>query len=79
MLFSRTLFSLLPLVSGLPAEQKLLQEDSLSPFHADFDKYVLQVLEHFHVPGLSVAVIDGNRTWAKVRYIYSLTCTSLSC
>ena len=79
MLFWKSLFVLLPSVVGVPAEQKPLQEESLSPLTAEFDDFVHHVLQHYHVPGLSVAVINGNtnQTWSKVGAPFSVRAKSI--
>ncbi|KAL1641815.1 hypothetical protein SLS58_005857 [Diplodia intermedia] len=35
------------------------------PFDEEFDRMVKETLEHWHVPGLSVAVVHGDTTFAK--------------
>ena len=37
-----------------------------SPFTPDFDKLVVDTLDHWHTPGISIAVIDGDKTFSKV-------------
>ena len=45
------------------------------PFSPVFDKFVATTIKHFHIPGLSMAVINGNETCAKVSLPSSLkTC-----
>ncbi|MCJ1262605.1 hypothetical protein MMC22_002475 [Lobaria immixta] len=39
--------------------------DSRNPFSPELDALIEETLDHFHVPGLSIAVIDGNETFAK--------------
>lgn len=46
--------------------QEPLLESSSNPLSPQFDTLVQQTLDHFHVPGLSIAVVDGNDTFAKV-------------
>ena len=46
--------------------QKPMISDVSTPFSSKFDALVERTLRHFHVPGLSIAVIDGNETYAKV-------------
>ena len=36
-----------------------------SPFTTDFDEFVADTLDHWHVPGLSIAVLDGDKTFSK--------------
>ncbi len=37
-----------------------------SPFTKDFDALVKELLEEWHVPGIAIAVVDGDETWSKV-------------
>lgn len=46
--------------------QKPLTDSPSSPFDAEFDKLVQDSLKHLHLPGLSIAIVDGNQTHAKV-------------
>jgi CubicO group peptidase (beta-lactamase class C family) len=43
------------------------EQDSNGPLDARFDKLVTDTLQRWNVPGLSIAVVDGEKTWAKVR------------
>lgn len=36
------------------------------PLDQNFEKLVYDTSELWHVPGVSVAVVDGKHTWAKV-------------
>lgn len=38
-----------------------------SPFTKDYEKLVLETLKEWRVPGLSIAVVDGEHIWAEVR------------
>ena len=38
-----------------------------SPLNDDFRKLVDETLEKWHIQGVSVAVVDGDETWAEVR------------
>lgn len=52
------------------ADQKPLTEGKApasNPFTESFGKYVQEQLEYWKVPGLSIAVVDGNETFAEVR------------
>ena len=49
-----------------PQEQKSLHEKDRTPFSSDFDKYVKRLMHNWHVPGLAIAVVDGNVTYSKV-------------
>ena len=48
--------------SGAPADGH-----NASPFTKDFDTLVEELLEEWHVPGIAIAVVDGDETWTKVR------------
>jgi CubicO group peptidase (beta-lactamase class C family) len=37
------------------------------PLDKKFEKLVKETLEVWHVPGVSVAVVDGDKTYAQVR------------
>ena len=39
--------------------------ESKSPWTDEFNKFVHQTLDYWHVPGLSIAVVDGNETYSK--------------
>lgn len=43
-----------------------LSRPDTSPFNANFDTLVAETLAHWHTPGISVAVIDGDQTFSKV-------------
>lgn len=40
------------------------------PFDEEFDRMVEETLQHWHVPGLSVAVVHGDDTFAKVSTMF---------
>ena len=42
-----------------------------SPFSYSFDELVSHNLDYWHVPGISIAVVDGNETYSKVCTIFS--------
>jgi CubicO group peptidase (beta-lactamase class C family) len=37
-----------------------------SPWSAEFDRLVQDLLQTWHVPGLAIAVVDGASTFSKV-------------
>ena len=41
-----------------------------SPFSHSFDELVSHNLDHWRVPGISVAVVDGNETYGKVCFSF---------
>jgi CubicO group peptidase (beta-lactamase class C family) len=45
---------------------ELAHKDARTPFDETFDAFVEKLLQEWHVPGMSVAVIDGDQTFAKV-------------
>ena len=45
---------------------KTYSDDESGPLNEDFAKLVNKTLDLWHVPGLSIAVVDGEKTWSKV-------------
>ena len=45
-----------------------LGEGLASPISPSFDDFVLDNLDYWHVPGLSIAVVDGDEIFSKVCY-----------
>lgn len=43
-----------------------LQSRKTSPLNEDFEKLVHETLSKWHIQGVSVAVVDGDETWAEV-------------
>lgn len=56
-------FSLLGCVS---CQQVVLTSNS-NPLDDVFEDLVNETMSFWHVPGMSIAVIDGNDTWAEVK------------
>ena len=53
-----------------PGEQKPLgggEAASDNPFNPEFDQFVADLLERWHVPGVAIAVVDGEETYTKVQ------------
>lgn len=44
----------------------LVQLDEDGPLDRKFGMLVKETLDFWHVPGVSIAVVDGDYTWAKV-------------
>ncbi len=38
-----------------------------NPFNREFDQFVADLLERWHVPGVAIAVVDGEKTYTKVQ------------
>jgi hypothetical protein len=70
-------WALLLLGSTALAAQKVLSVSKHNPLDADFELFAIQTLQEWHVPGLAIAIIDGNDTWAAVSHRYDLPCGSL--
>lgn len=53
---------------GLPSQQQPIQSlrQTINPFDPTFDSYVEDLLQKCHVPGMSIAIIDGGRITSKV-------------
>jgi hypothetical protein len=49
-----------------------VQHKDVGPLDRNFEKLVNETLELWHVPGVSVAVIDGENTWTKVSPFFEL-------
>lgn len=62
-------FCILLLCSGSATTQMPIGEQNPSPLTDDFNDFVLQILDHWHVPGFSIAVVNGNETFSKVPYL----------
>lgn len=45
---------------------RTLTAEPTDPFTPDFDTLVEGLLQEFHVPGLSIAVVHGDETFTKV-------------
>lgn len=43
-----------------------VRNDTQTPLDETFDAFARELLEEWHVPGMSVAVIDGDQIFAKV-------------
>jgi len=43
-------------------------EKEKGPFDKDFERLANQTLERWKCPGLSIAVVDGDDTWAAVSF-----------
>ena len=66
---------LLQAVTALRPQQRLFKDDVVkdgglrgrgNPLDAGFEELVMRNLEHFNVPGVAVAVVDGGETFAEV-------------
>jgi hypothetical protein len=65
------LLQLIPPTFGAE-QQHVLKDKPTSPLDDKFAKLVNETLHFWHVPGISIAVVDGENTWAEVSS-YSLT------
>ena len=50
----------------LPQRPLKTHVETNSFFDADFDAFVKETLEEWHVPGLSIAIVDGESVYSKV-------------
>lgn len=53
-----------------PTQKTLL--GSSSPFDEEFNAYVHGLLDKWHVPGVAVAVVDGDDIWSEVNFMPGL-------
>lgn len=51
---------------GFSQEQIPLNGKEESPFSKEFNDLVSSTLDHWHVPGLSITIVDNNSTFSKV-------------
>lgn len=62
--------SLLWATAALTTEtQKVLSSsdgEKRNPLDSKFEQFALGLLDEWHVPGMSIAVVDGDETWAAV-------------
>lgn len=57
-------------LSSASAEQtRLGHDDHDTPLNPSFNSYVEQLMQDWHIPGLAIAVVYENKTWAKVNSI----------
>ena len=47
---------------------KQLEMDS-NQFFSRYDELITEAIHRYHIPGVSIAVVDGDSTWAKVRFL----------
>lgn len=46
--------------------QTVLKDHGVGPFREKFAQLVNETLDMWHVPGLTIAVVDGENVWAEV-------------
>jgi hypothetical protein len=56
-------------VLSLDEVQERGLQGTSGPSDAEFNKLVMKTMEHFHLPGLSISVIEDNLTFAKVYFL----------
>ena len=47
-------------------EPKMEPNNNNGPLDKKFEKLVTETLDHWHVPGISIAVVDGDKPYAQV-------------
>lgn len=63
--FIFALLQLVPPTFGVE-QQHVFKEKASNPFDDNFAKLAKETLEFWHVPGVAIAVVDGENTWAEV-------------
>jgi len=48
------------------------------PLNERFENLAKATLELWHVPGIAIAVVDGDKTWAKVFFLHQVPTWHLS-
>jgi hypothetical protein len=56
------------------ASQKVLKDKHGSPFNEGFGQFAIDTLLEWYVPGLAIAVVDGDNSWAAVSLGSCLSC-----
>lgn len=60
---------LVPISYCLPSQDQIpLHEPDHYPFASELDKSVVRLMNDWHVPGLSIAIVNGNETYSKVSF-----------
>ncbi|KAL9601803.1 MAG: hypothetical protein Q9219_002293 [cf. Caloplaca sp. 3 TL-2023] len=59
-------------------QQEPLQETQRSPFTPDFEENVVHLLSQWHVPGMSIAIVDGKETYSKGYGLSSFPSTNVT-
>jgi hypothetical protein len=58
------------LPAALGSQQKVLgggsDSNRNSPLDSGFERFAIDVLEEWHVPGIAISVVDGKNSWAAV-------------
>lgn len=53
-----------------------LKQSGASPLDGNFNDLVKRTMSYWHVPGISIAVVDGNDIYSQVLNLYAGRCTS---
>ena len=62
--------SIAALVSlGAATQQKVLKNKGINPLDTGFKKLADETLKLWHVPGVAIAVVDGDDVWAEVCHL----------
>lgn len=56
--------------STASATQKVLGGVKENPLNSEIHELVIDALHEWHIPGLSIAVIDGKNTWTAVSQLH---------
>jgi len=65
----KSFFALLPLSAQASIQIPLQSSNHVKcPFTTSFDKFVENLLSEWHTPGMAIAVVNGNKTYTKVKY-----------
>jgi len=51
---------------ALASQKVLTGHHDHNPLDDAFERFALETLDEFHVPGLAIAIVDGENTWAAV-------------
>lgn len=60
--------ALMLIPKGWASQQKVLLQSDSNPFTREFEKLANETLAHWHVPGLSIGIVDGENEWSAVSF-----------
>lgn len=63
-------------INTKPKAREIISEDG--PLDTKFEKLVTETLERWHVPGVAIAVVDGEKTYSRVGALQSILSTTLT-
>jgi hypothetical protein len=53
--------------------QEILSAEAPSPFDSKFEGILYSGLDHWHVPGIAIGVVDGDHVWTEASTVFLRT------